>query len=821
MELFKREEQSGEVFERDIVQELESSYLDYAMSVIVSRALPDVRDGLKPVHRRILYAMHELGLYHSSKFRKSATVVWEVLWKYHPHGDSAVYDALVRMAQDFSLRYPLIWWQGNFWSLDGDSAAAMRYTEVKMQKLTQYMLFDIEKETVEFRDNYDATRKEPVVLPTRVCQILLNGVMGIAVGMATNIPPHNMKEIIDAMNYLLQSNNQENVSIEDLMQYVRGPDFPTWGIVYDTSALLRAYSTGRGSVIVRGAASIEEGKWGKQYIRIFEIPYGVNKAVFIEKIAELVKDKKILGVQDIRDESNKLGIRIMIELKKEADPQKVLNQLYKLTQLQTTFAYNMIALWERGMQPKLYNLKEILIEFIEHRKEVVIRRTEYEKRIVEMRIHILEWLKIALDHIDEVIAIIRSSYDDAEKRLMERFWLSAIQAEAIVEMKLRRLQGLEREKIEQELHEKILYRDDLEDILLRRDVRVPEIIIQENEEIRALFSDERRTKIVPWKPDEINMIDLVSNDEYVILVTKRNYIKKILLSVFKTQRRWGKGTITQMKEDDEIQTMISTKNCHELFFLTTFGRVFRFFVYEIQEYSKQGKGYSLMNLFSIEKGESIACILDIHAEKNEFLVCVTIGGGVKRMEWKEMRNIRNRGTRILSLKEGDKLLSVKTTSWKEQIFLVTKQGKCIIFPEEQVRVMGKAASGVRGIAIKEDDEVIHCTTIDDTAQYILVFTEKGMGKVSLVSEYRAQNRWGSGIKVMNINEKTGNIVFVSAISQATYETWEILLVSMEGQAVRIPLKEVTVRKRVSQGVILAKLKSESDKFVYASILLEE
>lgn len=520
---------------------MEGCYLDYAMSVIVQRALPDIRDGLKPVHRRILYSMHENGLRSTAKFKKSATVVGHVLGSYHPHGDSSVYEAMVRMAQDFSLRYPLVHGQGNFGSMDGDSAAAYRYTEAKMTKLAEYMLLDIEKETVDFRDNFDATKQEPSVVPTRIPNLLMNGVMGIAVGMATNIPPHNLNELIDAVEYLLKVEGEEDVTVEDLMQYVKGPDFPTGGIVYDKEALLTAYSTGRGSVIMRGVATIEEGNKGRNIIRISEVPFQTNKSTFIEKIAELVRDKKIVGISDIRDESNKEGVRIIIELKKDSFPKKILNQLYKLTPLQTSFGYNMIGLGERGRQPHLYNLKELLEEFIVHRKEVVTRRTRYELAVAEARAHILEGLKKALDYIDEIIKTIKASEtkEDAKNNLMVSFDLSERQADAILEMKLQKLAGLERKKIEDELAEKLALIADLTDILEKPE-RVVAIIIEELDEIKEMFGDERRTQVNSGKVGEFNAKDTIPNEDIVIVLSKNNYIKRLKANSFRTQKRGGK-----------------------------------------------------------------------------------------------------------------------------------------------------------------------------------------------------------------------------------------------------------------------------------------
>ncbi|MDD3145613.1 MAG: DNA gyrase subunit A, partial [Candidatus Gracilibacteria bacterium] len=702
---------------RSIRTEMETCYLDYAMSVIVSRALPDIRDGFKPVHRRILFSMHEQGLKASAKFRKSATVVGHVLGNYHPHGDSSVYEAMVRMAQDFSLRYPLVHGQGNFGSMDGDSAAAYRYTEAKMTKLAEYMLADIEKETVDFRDNFDTTKQEPTVMPSRIPNLLMNGVMGIAVGMATNIPPHNLTELINAIRFLLDSSDVEEVTIEDLMQYVTGPDFPTGGIIYDREAILTAYSTGRGSIPVRGVAKIEENKKGRSVINISEIPYGLNKSSFVEKIADLVRDKKIVGISDLRDESNKDSVRIIVEIKKDAFPKKILNQLYKLTPLQTSFGFNMIGLGERGRQPKLHNLKEFLLAFIDHRKEVVTRRTIYELKIAEARAHLLEGLKIALDNIDEVIKTIRAAYDDAEIQLMNRFNLSKIQAEAIVEMKLRRLQGLEKEKIENELAEKLALIMDLNDILVKPE-RIIAIIKEELNEVLEKFGDERRTQVNAGKIGEFNPKDTIPNEDVFVVLSKNSYIKRLKADSFRTQRRGGKGVTTGAKEDDEIKLIIPTQNHSDLLYFTTKGRVFTLPAYEIPETNRIAKGQPVINFIGLQKDEEIAAIMDISKEKNKYLFFVTKGGTVKKLDMEEVKNIRSNGLRVLGVKDGDDLSWVKSTTGSDSIFIATRLGKAIQFHEEDVRPMGRNASGVRGINIKGDDEVIEVAIVGSDKEYV-------------------------------------------------------------------------------------------------------
>lgn len=804
---------------RNISDEMESCYMEYAMSVIVSRALPDVRDGFKPVHRRILYSMHEQGLRPSAKYRKSATVVGDVLWKYHPHGDSSVYEAMVRMAQDFSLRYPLVDGQGNFGSMDGDGAAAYRYTEAKMTRMAEQMLADIEKETVDFRDNFDTTRQEPTVMPTRIPNLLMNGVMGIAVGMATNIPPHNLGELISGIKHLLLSPNVDEVTIADLMEFIKGPDFPTGGIVYDKEALLTAYSTGRGSVVIRGVANIEENKKGRKIIHISEVPFGMNKATFIEKMAELVRDKKIVWISDIRDESNKDGVRVIVELKKDSFPKKILNQLYKLTPLQTSFGYNMIALWERGIQPRLYNLKEILLEFIAHRKEVITRRTQYELRIAEARAHILEGLKIALDNIDEVIRVIRQSYDDAEAQLMQAFGLSSLQAEAIVEMKLRRLQGLEKEKIENELHEKRLLIADLKDILVKPE-RVIALINSELDVVEESFGDERKTQVNSGKVGEFNAKDTIPNEDVVVVLTKNNYIKRLKANSFRTQKRGGKGITTATKEDDEILLVVPTTNHADLLYFTTQGRVFSQPAYEIPETTRIAKWQAIINLLQLQKDEMIAAILDITREKNKYLFFASEKGIVKKLDMEDVKSIRSNGLKVVGVKEGDSLSWVKTTSGNDNIFIATREGKAIQFHEEDVRSMGRAAAGVRGIHLKGEDSVIEVAIVHDENKFVFIVTENGLGKITEISEYRDQKRGGSGVKAMAVTPKTGKLVSAKILSEEEKENSDVLLMSKAGQTVRIPLKWIRTTSRVTQGVILTKLKDKWDEIVGASLIAD-
>lgn len=802
---------------RNISDEMETCYLDYAMSVIVSRALPDVRDWFKPVHRRILFAMNELWLRSTAKFRKSASVVWEVLWKYHPHGDYSVYEAMVRMAQDFSLRYPLVNGQWNFGSMDWDWAAAMRYTEAKMTKLAEFMMSDIDKETVLFKDNYDATKQEPTVLPARIPNLLMNWVMWIAVWMATNIPPHNLRELCEAIMYLLDSENVEDVTIEDLMNYVKWPDFPTGWIVYDKEALLTAYSTGRWSVIVRWVANIEENNKWRKYINISEIPYWLNKASFVEKIAELVKDKKIIGISDLRDESNQEWVRIIVELKKDAFPKKILNQLYKLTQLQTSFGYNMIALWEKWKQPKLFNLKEILLEFIAHRKDVITNRTIYELKIAKARAHLLEWLKIALDNIDEVIKVIRAAYDDAEIQLMNRFNLSQIQAEAIVEMKLRRLQWLEKEKIEAELAEKLLLIADLEDILVKPE-RVIEIIKTETNQILETFDDKRRTQVNNSKLWEFNPKDTIANEDVVITISKNSYIKRILSSSFRTQRRWWVWVTTATKDEDEIKLILSTKNHNDLLFFTSRWRVFSLPAYEIPEANRTAKWQPIINLLSLDKNEEISSVLDITQEKNKYLFFVTSKWTVKKLLMEEVKKIRSSWLIVLKIKEDDNLAWVKTTCWDDHIFIATKDWKAIQFGEDDVRPMWRAASWVRWIKLKEDDEVVEVTIVWETDKYVFVVTQNGMWKISDIEEYRDQNRWGSWVKAMAVTSKTWKLVWAMTLNDEDRLNNDVLLMSKSGQTIRLPLKWIRTTSRVTQWVILTKIRWEDDVIVRASMM---
>jgi len=807
---------------RNIKNEMETCYLEYAMSVIVSRALPDIRDWFKPVHRRILYSMHEQWLRANAKFRKSATVVWSVLGNYHPHGDSSVYEAMVRMAQDFSLRYPLVHGQWNFGSMDWDSAAAYRYTEAKMTKLAEYMLSDIEKETVDFRDNFDTTKKEPTVLPTKIPNLLMNWVMWIAVWMATNIPPHNLTELNEAIKYLITSPNIEEVTMEKLMDFIKWPDFPTGWIIYDKEALLTAYSTGRWSVKMRWVATIEEWKRWKNIINISEIPYGLNKANLVEKIADLVRDKKVIWISELRDESSKDGVRIIIELKKDAFPKKILNLIYKLTPLQTSFSYNMIGLTDRGRQPRLHNLKEILCQFIDHRKEVVERKTRYELKIAEARAHILEWLKKALDHIDEIIKTIKASKtkEEAKIALMEKFDFSQIQSEAILEMKLNKLAWLERKKIEDELNEKLIIIADLIDILSKPE-RIVAIIIEDIDNVTKLFGDERRTQIQANKIWEFNPKDTIPNEDVMIVYTKNSYVKRLKATAFRTQRRGWKWVATWTKENDEIKLITSTQNHSDLLFFTSQGRVFTLPAYEIPETSRIAKWQPIINLLGLQKNEQISAILDITKEQNKYLFFVSEKWIVKKLEMELVKNIRANWLKVVWVKENDNLSWVKTTTWNDSIFIATKQWKAIQFNESDVRPMWRNATWVRWIKLKDSDKldkVIEVAIVWEEEEYVFIITENWMWKVSWIENYRNQKRWWTWVKAMAVTKKTWNMVSANMLTEEDRKTSDIILISKGGQTIRIPLKWIRKTSRVTQWVILTKVKAAWDKIVRISIV---
>ena len=791
---------------------MRESYLDYAMSVIVARALPDVRDGLKPVHRRILYAMHELGLGHGAKARKSALVVGEVLGKYHPHGDQAVYDSLVRMAQDFSLRYPLVHGQGNFGSIDGDGAAAMRYTEVHMSRITDTLLNDIEKETVGFRENYDATRMEPIVLPSAIPNLLLNGTIGIAVGMATNIPPHNLNEVMDALIHLI---DDPNATGDEMMECIKGPDFPTGGIIFDEKIIRETYATGRGAIVNRGRAEIEEGTKTYQII-ITEIPYQVNKSEMIEKMAELVTDKKIDGIRDIRDESDKDGLRVVIELKTDAQPQKVLNNLYKYTDLQRTFHLNMLALVD-GIQPHVLSVKSVLEEFIKHRIDVVTRRTTFDLTRTRDRIHILEGLKKALDHIDRVIDTIKKSPDkDAAKtNLMKKFDLSDIQATAILEMRLQTLAGLEQQHIEDELKEKLALARSLE-ALLKDPKKIREVIKRESLEIKEKFGDERRTRVMKSSPKEFSDIDLIAQEEVMVVLTRGGYIKRIKPESYRMQKRGGKGLIgMETKEEDVVERLLTCNTHANLLFFTNAGKIYQVPAYEIPEASRTSKGKQIFNFLPLNQTEQVTSILAINQEKGkkskdvktDFVVMLTKDGIIKKVEASIFENVRSSGLIAITLNAGDRLGWARLTNGRDELILVTKQGQAIRFKESEIRAMGRQAAGVHAMRLKKGDEVVGMDVIahDNVKakeEKILVMMENGFGKQTSLKQYKTQKRGGSGIKTAKITSKTGPAISAYIINT---EESELVAISRKGQVIRTELNAIPILGRATQGVRIMRL----------------
>ena len=814
LEHFAEESTKGHDERRSISDEMENSYLEYAMSVIVSRALPDVRDGLKPVHRRILFAMNELGLKSSSSFRKSAAIVGEVLAKYHPHGDTAVYDSMVRMAQDFAMRYQLVRGQGNFGSIDGDSPAAMRYTEAKMEKISDELLKDIEKETVDWRPNYDGRHQEPKVLPTKLPQLLLNGTTGIAVGMATSIPPHNLGEIIDGIMHLSEN---PKATIEDLMEFIKGPDFPTGGILYSIEDIKTAYTTGRGGMVVRAKTEIVEKKGDKFAIIVNEIPYQVNKANLVGKIADLVRNKKISGITDIRDESNKDGIRVVIELKKDSYPKKILNQLFKYTQLQSSFNMNMIALVDE-IQPHLLDIKQVLEHFISHRKEVITRRTKYDLKIAKARTHILEGLKVAIDDIDKVIATIKKSEtkEIALEQLIKKFKLSELQGKAILEMKLQTLAGLERKKIENELAEKLALIIQLEKILADSK-KILKIMQDELEEIKEKYADKRRTKIIQNAINQISQKDTIPNEEVIVMLSRENYIKRVPTSTFRTQRRGGKGIIGgTTKEDDEIKLIRSANNHDELFYFTNKGRVFKLPVYEIPKASRQAKGQAIVNLLQLQEKETITAILNSHEKfTGECLIMATKKGTVKKTKVEDFKNVRKSGLIAIKLRDNDSLEWVREVSKGNEVMIVTKNGKGIRFKEDNARPMGRASIGVRGIKLKQDDVVMEMDVIKDLeSSELLVVMENGLGKMTKTQNYRLQTRGGTGVKTANITPKTGRIIGAKILDENTNA--DLIIMSKSGQVIRLHSSNIPSQGRATQGVYLMRMKL-SDKVASISL----
>jgi len=804
----------GTVEAQPIVDEMRRSYLDYAMSVIVSRALPDVRDGLKPVHRRILYAMWSIGLRPGAKFRKSATVVGEVLGKYHPHGDSAVYDSMVRMVQDFSLRYPLVKGQGNFGSMDGDNAAAMRYTEAKLAAISEELLADIEKKTVDFIPNFDGSVQEPRVLPARLPNLLLNGSMGIAVGMATNIPPHNLREISAAIVHLIE---HPDATVEDLAQFVKGPDFPTGGIIYDRSEIMRAYSTGKGGVVMRGVAEVVETKQGGYSIIITEIPFQVNKSTLVEKIADLVREKKIEGIKDLRDESDKDGVRVVIELKRDAFPKKILNSLYKQTQLQETFHMNMLALVD-GIQPKVLNLKAFLEEYIKHRDDVVRRRTEFELEKARDRAHILEGLMIALTNIDAVIKIIKSSKDreEAKVNLMKKFKLSDRQAFAIVEMKLGSLANLERLNIENELKEKQAIIKELEGILKSRP-KLLAIIKKELVELTEKYGDERRTAVVEHGIKDFSVEDLVPNEDSMVMMTRDGYIKRLPPDTFKVQARGGKGVIgLTTKEEDMVEFLFTTMTHNDILFFTTKGRVFQLKAYEIPASSRTTKGQAIVNFLQLPSDEKVTSVLPLDKiSKSAYLFFATERGVVKKVALDEFSKVRRSGLIAIKMRPEDKLIWAKPTSGKDEIQLISAQGQAIRFKESDVRAMGRNASGVSGIRLKKGDSVVGMGVIPNDKEKIkkyqvLSVMANGYGKRTPLNLYKVQGRGGSGIKTAKITDKTGELTNAFVVNSETMSEHDMMIISTKGQVIRLPFKSVNELGRDTQGVRLMRFKEAGD-----------
>ena len=808
------ENRDGKIIERDIEAEMKTAYIDYAMSVIVSRALPDVRDGLKPVHRRILYTMYEDGLTSDKPYRKSATTVGDVLGRYHPHGDASVYDAMVRMAQTFSLRYPLVDGHGNFGSIDGDGAAAYRYTEARMSKIAETMLTDIEKNTVKFIPNFDDRLQEPAVLPAKIPALLVNGSSGIAVGMATNIPPHNLTEVI---NGIIKIIDEDEVTDEQLMQIIKGPDFPTGGVILGREAIKQAYTTGRGKITVRAEAEIEESSNGKQKIIVTSLPYQVNKAKLIENIANLVKEKRIEGIAELRDESDRENaVRIHIGLKKDANARVVLNQLYKNTQMQDTFGIIMLALVDG--EPKVLTLRQCLDHYIDHRKHVILRRTQFDLDKALARAHILEGLKIALDNIDEVINIIRSSYDDAKEKLMQRFGLSEIQAQAILDMRLKTLSGLQREKIEDEYNELMKLIAHLREILGSEKL-VFQVIKEELIEVKEKYGDERLTKIVAAE-GELNEEDLIKEEQMVVAFTHFGYIKRMPIDTYKSQRRGGKGiTGIATREEDFVKQIFTTSTHDTVLFFSNKGKLYRLRGYEIPEAGRTAKGTAIVNLLSLDAGEKISAIIPIsNFEDGKYLLMATRNGLIKKTALQEYNSTRKTGLLAITLKDDDELIDVRLTDGEDNVVLVTSKGMCITFDEKDVRPVGRSAQGVLGIRLDEDDLVIGMESIlaDNKKATLLAITENGFGKRTELDEYRVQNRGGKGVITYKITPKTGNIVGI----RVTTEDDDAMLITNSGTIIRIKVNDVSILGRATQGVTLMRT-SEDEKVVSIETLAPE
>ena len=785
------------VKEISISTEMKTSFLSYAMSVIVSRALPDVRDGLKPVHRRILYGMEELGVYPDKSFKKSARIVGDVMGKYHPHGDTAIYDAMVRMAQTFSYRYPLVNGHGNFGSIDGDGAAAMRYTEAKMMKITTEMLSDLKKDTIDFVDNYDGSEREPSVMPSKFPNLLMNGATGIAVGMATNIPPHNLTELI---NGILAYMGNHDITVDELMQYIPGPDFPTGGTIMGLGNLKQAYETGNGAIKMRAKTEIVEAKSGKKSIIVTEIPYQVNKSRLIEKIAELAKEKRVDGITDLRDESNRKGIRVVIELRRDVNAEVTLNNLFKFTPLQTTFGINMLALVNN--QPKVLPLRDMLMHYVNHQIEVLTRKTIFDLAKAKSRAHILDGLLVALDNIDEVIKTIRSSYDDAEEQLMTRYSLSQEQTKAILEMRLRRLSGLEREKLESELKDLKTLINELEFILSSEDKK-EELIIEQLEYIKDKFGDERRSEINSTLDLDIEDEDLIPREDVIITITASGYCKRMNLEHYKTQNRGGKGmTGIKTNEDDMVEHIINTSTHDFILFFTNKGRVYKMKGYKIPSYGRSSKGLPIVNLLDMDEDESLAAVARIEDFENEdFLFFVTKQGIVKRTPVQDFQNIRVSGIKAINLRDEDELLGVRLTNGHRDIIMGASNGKAIRFHEETARAMGRVASGVRGILLHEGECVVGFAVVTEDINQILVVTENGYGKRTMIDEYRQQNRGGKGVKTLQITDKNGPLAKLRSVVGDE----DLIITTNKGMIIRLPIDQIAQSKRSTQGVRLIKL----------------
>ena len=793
----------------EISREMKKSYIDYAMSVIVGRALPDVRDGLKPVHRRILYTMYEAGLFPERPYKKCAATVGDVLGKYHPHGDAAVYDSLVRLAQDFSLRYPLVDGHGNFGSVDGDPPAAYRYTESKMSKISMEMLTDIEKDTVDFTPNYDENLQEPVILPSRFPNLLVNGSSGIAVGMATNIPPHNLSEVIDG---IIATIDNPEITVDELLSYIKGPDFPTAGIIMGLNGIRSAYTTGRGKIIMRARSEIEQMAHDKQRIVVTELPYQVNKARLIEKIAELVKDKRVEGISDLRDESDREGMRMVIELKRDVNANVILNQLYKYTQLQETFSINMLALVDN--QPKILSLREVLDHYIKFQEQVIIRRSKFDLKKAEARAHILEGLRIALDNIDEIINVIRTSYNDAKPRLMERFDLSDVQAQAILDMRLARLQGLEREKIDAEYAQLMEQIAHLKEILANESM-VLDIIKEELLAIKEKYGDERKSEITAFA-DEIDIEDLIEEEEMVITLTHFGYIKRLPTDTYKAQRRGGRGIMgISTREEDFVERLFVTSTHNYVLFFTSKGKVYRLKAYEIPESGRQAKGTAIVNLLQLDQGEKVTAAIPLKEfEEGKFLFFATKKGVVKKTDLLAYNTSRKGGLAAIVLEEDDELINVKLTDGHNDVLLSTYHGMCIRFNEEDVRPMGRVSHGVRGIRLMPSDYVVGMSTAREDGD-LLVVTEKGYGKKTSLDEYKTQTRGGKGVNTYRLSSSTGNIAGIKVVT----ETDDIMLITSDGTVIRMKTSEVSRIGRLTKGVRLMRL--DDDVMVVSMARTEE